>query len=60
MNVSKYLEIEMPTEDDVLHADDLPTFNDTLSREEAELFFFLTVDYVRLPLLLNFLQIKIE
>ena len=45
----------MPTEDDVLHADDLPTFNDTLSRVEAELLFsFLTVDYVRLPLLLNF------
>ena len=58
-NVSKYLEIEMPTEDDVLHADDLPTFNDTLSREEAELLFsFLTVDYVRLPLLLNFFADK--
>ena len=58
-DISKRLEKEMPTEDDVLHAEELPTFGDTLSREEAELLFsFLTVDYVRLPLVLNFFADK--
>ena len=47
----------MPTEDDILHADDknLENFGGTLSPEEAErLFSYLTVEYVRLPLVLNF------
>ena len=58
-DVAKHLEKEMPTEDDVLHAEELPTFDDTLSREESELLFsFLTVDYVRLPLVLNFFADK--
>jgi thiol-disulfide isomerase/thioredoxin len=49
----------MPTEDDVLHADDLPLFGDTLSREESEMLHgFLTVDYARIPLVLNFFAEK--
>lgn len=43
------------TEDDILHADALPTFDGTLSMEEAEyLLSFMTVPYTRIPLLLNF------
>lgn len=52
---ARYLGIEYPSEDDVLHCDSLPTFNNTLSREEAEqLMSYLTVDYVRVPLVLGF------
>eukprot|EP01107_Rhizomastix_libera_P015447 TRINITY_DN5841_c0_g1_i1.p1 TRINITY_DN5841_c0_g1~~TRINITY_DN5841_c0_g1_i1.p1 ORF type:complete len:4156 (-),score=944.82 TRINITY_DN5841_c0_g1_i1:134-11092(-) len=48
-------EVKMPTEDDVIHAKSLPTFGDTLSREESELLFsFLTVDYLRIPLVMGF------
>jgi thiol-disulfide isomerase/thioredoxin len=54
-DVVKLLGVEAPTEDDVLHADRLPTFDDTLSREEGEMLFsYLTVSYVRVPLVLNF------
>jgi len=43
------------TEDDVMHADRLPTFGDTLSREESEqLLSYLTVPYVRVPLIAGF------
>lgn len=52
---TRYLGVEFPTEDDVLHCDSLPTFNNTLSREEAEqLMSYLTVAYVRVPLILGF------
>jgi hypothetical protein len=45
-DVAKMLTIPMPTEDDILHADKLPNFGDTLSREEAEaLLSYLTVRY---------------
>eukprot|EP00939_MAST-03C_sp_MAST-3C-sp1_P003461 g3461.t1 len=47
------------SEDDILHAETLPSFDDTLSREEAELLFsFLTVPYARIPLILNFFASK--
>ena len=43
------------TEDDILHIDKLPTFNDVLSREESELLLsYLTVEYVRIPLVVAF------
>lgn len=45
----------MPAEDDVLHAERLPTFGDTLSREESEtLLSYLTVEYIRIPLVVSF------
>lgn len=54
-DVSKLINIPMPTEDDILHADKLPTFGDTLSHEEAQvLLSYLTVDYVRIPLVVSF------
>jgi thiol-disulfide isomerase/thioredoxin len=56
-NVERLVKVQMPTEDDILHADDknLENFGGTLSPEEAErLFSYLTVEYVRLPLVLNF------
>ena len=43
------------SEDDILHCDKLPTFGDTLSRSESELLVsFLTVNYMRIPLVLGF------
>eukprot|EP00048_Salpingoeca_helianthica_P023358 m.23852 g.23852 ORF g.23852 m.23852 type:complete len:4219 (+) comp8583_c1_seq1:2019-14675(+) len=54
-DLSAMLSIQLPSEDDVLHAPKLPNFSSTLSREEAEsLLSFLTVDYVRIPLVLGF------
>jgi hypothetical protein len=54
-DLSAILSIQLPSEDDVLHAPKLPNFSSTLSREEAEsLLSFLTVDYVRIPLVLGF------
>lgn len=54
-DLSTILEIETPTEDDVLHAKELPNYNDTLSVEESQtLMGYLTVDYVRIPLILGF------
>jgi hypothetical protein len=54
-DVSKLLSIPLVTEDDILHADKLPTYCDTLSRGEAEsLLSYLTVDYVRIPLVVGF------
>nr|CCA25882.1 hypothetical protein ALNC14_120260 [Albugo laibachii Nc14] len=42
-------------EDDILYAETLPTFDGTLSMEEAEyLLSFLTVPYTRIPLVLSF------
>jgi hypothetical protein len=47
------------SEDDILHADTLPLFDDTLSREESELLLsYLTVPYARIPLVLNFFASK--
>lgn len=46
---------EAPTEDDVLHCEDLPSFDRTLSHHEAEtLIGYLTVPYIRIPLVLEF------
>ena len=43
------------SEDDVLHCDRLPTFGETLSRSESELLMsYLTVDYMRIPLVIGF------
>ncbi len=45
----------LASEDDVLHAEKLPTFGDTLSREESEtLLSYLTVEYIRIPLVVSF------
>jgi len=44
-----------PTEDDILHQDSLPNFGDTLSRQESEMLLsYLTVPYLRIPLVLAF------
>ena len=44
-----------PTEDDILHTDQLPTFQNTLSPQESEtLLSFLTVPYLQIPLVLDF------
>ncbi|GBG26808.1 Hypothetical Protein FCC1311_030302 [Hondaea fermentalgiana] len=46
---------QRPTEDDILHADALPNFGDTLSRQESEMVLsYLTVPYLRIPLVLAF------
>ncbi|TFJ87145.1 hypothetical protein NSK_001478 [Nannochloropsis salina CCMP1776] len=43
------------SEDDILHTEKLPTFGDTLSREESEtLLSYLTVEYIRIPLVVSF------
>lgn len=45
----------LATEEQVIYAPQLPTYDDTLSMEEAEaLASYLTVDYVRIPLVLGF------
>ena len=49
----------MPTEDDVLHSEELPDFSGTLSRDESEMLFsYLVVDYARIPMVLNFFAEK--
>eukprot|EP00049_Salpingoeca_infusionum_P014496 m.271712 g.271712 ORF g.271712 m.271712 type:complete len:4223 (+) comp15683_c19_seq1:207-12875(+) len=54
-NIEKLLHIDHPSEDDILHSTSLPTFNNTLSREESEqLMSYISVDYVRIPLVLGF------
>jgi hypothetical protein len=43
------------TEDDLLYIPTLPTFDNSLSQRDVELLLsFLTVPYMRVPLLLNF------
>ena len=43
------------TEDDVLHIQSLPSFDDQLGQRDSELLMsFLTVPYIRIPLVLNF------
>jgi hypothetical protein len=55
IDAAKLIGAPLPSEDDVLHADALPDFGQTLSREETEqLLSFLTVDYLRVPLVLGF------
>ena len=47
------------TEDDVMHAETLPHFSNTLSSEEAEaLISYLTVPYARIPLILSFFSTR--
>ena len=59
VDVSTHVGTPMPTEDDVLHADELPDFSGTLSRDESEMLFsYLVVDYARIPLILNFFSEK--
>eukprot|EP00043_Microstomoeca_roanoka_P005858 m.58502 g.58502 ORF g.58502 m.58502 type:complete len:4257 (-) comp13155_c0_seq1:39-12809(-) len=58
-DVTRMLNLEYPSEDDVLHCDRLPMFGNTLSREESEqLMSYLTVDYMRVPLVLGFFASK--
>ncbi|KAG5495830.1 hypothetical protein JIQ42_02697 [Leishmania sp. Namibia] len=55
IDVSRMIEVDHPTEDDVLHAKVLPTFGGTMSVEESEvLLSCLTTPYVRIPLVLDF------
>ena len=54
-DVGAMLGREDPTEEDVLHTDDLPRFHGTLSSEESEaLLSYLTVGYIRVPLVAHF------
>eukprot|EP01060_Flectonema_neradi_P006280 TRINITY_DN1420_c0_g1_i1.p1 TRINITY_DN1420_c0_g1~~TRINITY_DN1420_c0_g1_i1.p1 ORF type:complete len:4698 (+),score=1051.93 TRINITY_DN1420_c0_g1_i1:123-14216(+) len=47
--------VEAHCEDDILHIKSLPTFEDVLSQRESELLLsYLTVPYLRIPLVLNF------
>ncbi len=44
-----------PTEEDILHTDNLPRFDGILSAEESEsMLSYLTVDYIRQPLIAHF------
>jgi hypothetical protein len=55
IDATKLIGAPLPSEDDVLHADALPDFGQTLSREETEqLLAYLTVNYIRVPLVLGF------
>ena len=55
ISLQAILKVENATEDDILHATNLPTFNNSLSREESEvLLSYLTVEYARIPLVLEF------
>ncbi|KPA78926.1 hypothetical protein ABB37_05990 [Leptomonas pyrrhocoris] len=55
IDVSRMIEVDHPTEDDVLHAKVLPTFGGTMSVEESEvLLSCLTAPYLRIPLVLDF------
>ncbi|CAC9518839.1 conserved hypothetical protein [Leishmania infantum JPCM5] len=55
IDVSRMIEVDHPTEDDVLHAKVLPTFAGTMNVEESEvLLSCLTAPYVRIPLVLDF------
>lgn len=55
IDVSRMIEVDHPTEDDVLHAKALPTFAGTMNVEESEvLLSCLTAPYVRIPLVLDF------
>ena len=54
-DVSSILHQTKISEEDVLHTDELPRFNDTLSYEESEsLMSYLTVPYCRVPLVSHF------
>ena len=54
-DVSRIIETRNATEDDILHAEKLPRFQNTLSAEESELLMsFLTVPYMRIPLVVGF------
>ena len=54
-DVDTLLEMKNTTEDDVVHCRNLPTYADTLSREESErLMSSLTVRYITIPLVLDF------
>lgn len=54
-DLSNIIERPRPSEDDVLHASNLPTFGDTLRREESEMLLsYLSVEYARIPLVLGF------
>lgn len=56
INVGQLLSLGFPpTEDDLLHARELPTLGGALNDEEAEtLLSYLTVPYLRIPLVLEF------
>lgn len=55
-----YMEdVKWPTEDDVLHLKNVPNFDDTLSDEDSEqLLSYLTVPYLRVPLICKFFASK--
>lgn len=54
-NASSYTPREVHTEDDVLHQETLPDFEGTLGQRDSELLIsYLTVPYIRIPLILNF------
>lgn len=55
IDVGRLMEVQKPTEDDILHARTLPSFGGSLNQEEAEMVLsFLTTPYLRIPLLLDF------
>ncbi|KNC48811.1 uncharacterized protein AMSG_00592 [Thecamonas trahens ATCC 50062] len=50
-----YLGLPDPSEDDVLHCDNLPSFDDVLPDEDSEaLMSYLTTQYLRIPLVVGF------
>lgn len=59
IDVSRLLEVEHPSEDDVLHAKSLPSFGGSMSPEECEVVLScLTTPYLRIPLLLDFFSLQ--
>lgn len=59
-DASSYVpEVHQPSEDDVLHALNLPSFDSILSEEDAELLLtYLTAPYIRIPLVVAFFSTK--
>jgi hypothetical protein len=59
-DASSYLtDVPRPTEDDVLHLLNLPSFDEVMSEEDAEkLLSYMTVPYLRLPMIISFFATK--
>ncbi|CUG89319.1 zinc finger protein, putative [Bodo saltans] len=55
IDVGAQINVDDPTEDDILHTANLPTFGGTLTTEESEMLLsMLTTPYLRIPMVLNF------
>jgi hypothetical protein len=55
IDIGAQINVDDPTEDDILHTSNLPTFGGTLTTEESEMLLsILTTPYLRIPMVLQF------